>query len=292
MNLIRYAENLSVFVAVARARSFSAVARQSGVAPSSVVRQIDTLEAELGTPLFLRSTRGLLLTDAGETLLPRAADILAALVDTRAEIAALGDEPQGLLRIACLPTFGRRHILPWLPALLAEHPRLQVEFDFTERLTDPVQERMDAVVRIGELQDSSLYATRIGTQRRGVYASPAYLTRRGCPAGLDQLAGHDVLDKCHSGAGWPAPPAHEGRVVLRCDDYEALRQAALGGLGLALLPSWVVSDALACGTLVKVFDDPFRTEEAIHVLRALPRASAKVGVFTEHLRAAMQLISA
>jgi DNA-binding transcriptional LysR family regulator len=290
MNLIRYAENLSLFVAVARRRSFSAVARSNGMAPSSVVRQIDVLESELGARLFLRSTRGLALTEAGETLLSRAAEILAALVDTRAEIAALGNEPQGVLRVSCLPTFGRHHILPLIPDLVRDYPKLAIELDFTERLTDPAQERMDAAIRIGRLRDSSLYATRIGTQRWVACASPDYLARRGRPAGPSELGDHPLLDKRHDAACWRLLPEHEGRVVLRCDDYEALLQAAIGGIGLAMLPSWVVSDAVGAGQLTVVFDGPADARDDIHLLRALPRPPAKVEVFTERLRVALSRV--
>jgi DNA-binding transcriptional LysR family regulator len=289
MNLIRYAENLSLFVAVARARSFSAVARSNGMAPSSIVRQIDVLEEELGAALFLRSTRGLALTDAGETLFNRAGEILAALVDARAEIAALGSEPQGLLRIGCLPTFGRHHVLPLIPGLLRDYPRLQIELDFSERPGDPVQERLDAVIRIGKLKDSSLYATRIGAQRWVACASPAYLERHGRPRSAAELAGHHLVDKRRDAASWRMLPRHEGHVVLRCDDYEALREAAEAGIGLALLPSWVVSDAVKAGRLSVVFERPGEiADEEIHLLRALSHASAKVQVFTERLRTALE----
>jgi DNA-binding transcriptional LysR family regulator len=287
MNMFRYAENLSLFVAVAGRRSFSAVARANGAAPSSVARQIDTLEEELGTRLFLRSTRGLELTDAGEMLLARANQILSALVDIRAEIAAIGDEPEGVLRVACLPTFGRRHLLPLLPGLLGDYPKLEVEFDFTERPMDPVQERMDLVIRIGRLKDSSLYATRIGTQRWVACASPGYLANRGRPDNPAQLDGHLLLDKRRDAGCWRMLPQHTGRVVLRCDDYEALLQATITGLGLAFLPFWVVSHAVRSGQLTIVFGGPDSLEDEIHALRALPRASAKVQVLTQRLQAAL-----
>ncbi|WP_162558088.1 LysR family transcriptional regulator, partial [Pseudomonas aeruginosa] len=175
MQPIPYAEHLPVFVAVARAGSFSAVAARQGVAPSSVVRQIDALEVALDVRLFVRSTRGLALTDAGELLLARAPILLDELVDLRAEVAALGDEPRGVLRVACLPTFGRHHVLPLLPGLLTRYPALRIELEFTERLADPVRERLDAVIRVGPLKDSRLYAQRLGTQRWSICASRGYL---------------------------------------------------------------------------------------------------------------------
>ena len=129
--------------------------------PSSLVRHIDALESALGAALFVRSTRGLLLTDAGELLLTRAAALMTDITGLRAELSALNETPQGTLRISCLPTFGKtccRCCRRWRNAT-----QLSVDLDLTERLTDPTQERLDAAIRIGEQKDSALYASRIAT---------------------------------------------------------------------------------------------------------------------------------
>ena len=140
--------------------------------PSSLVRHIDALESALGAALFVRSTRGLLLTDAGELLLTRAAALMTDITGLRAELSALNETPQGTLRISCLPTFGKTYVLPLLPTLAERYPQLSVDLDLTERLTDPTQERLDAAIRIGEQKDSALYASRIATQRWVMCASP------------------------------------------------------------------------------------------------------------------------
>lgn len=291
MNSIPYAEHLPVFIAVARAGSFSAVAARQGVAPSSVVRQIDALEAALEVRLFARSTRGLALTDAGELLLARVPVLLDELVDLRAEVVALGDEPRGVLRVACLPTFGRHHVLPLLPDLLDRHPALRVELEFTERLADPVRERLDAVIRIGPLKDSRLYAQRLGTQRWSICASKAYLERHGHPTTLGELAGHRLLDKRHDpdGVSWRGLrvggliPDSAADNALACDDFDAQLLAAVAGLGLAYLPTWVTDEATSSGELATVFTDPAQREDDIHLLRALPRSPAKLAVFSQAL---------
>ncbi|MTJ82941.1 MAG: LysR family transcriptional regulator [Telmatospirillum sp.] len=285
MSLVRYAQSLDLFVAVARARSFSAVARRRGAAPSSVVRRVDALEAELGAPLFLRSTRGLTLTDAGQAMLERASRILDDLVDTRAEIAALAGLPQGTLRVSCLPTFGRRHILPWLPGFLTRHDRLAVEMEFTERLGHPSEDRKDAVIRIGDLPDSGLFATRVGTQRWLACASPAYVAAHGAPEDPAGLSGHRLVDKTRGMIGCWRPLLGDGvAAVLRCDDFEALLQAAEAGIGIAFLPDWVAEESLARGRLRILFHDPAGRADPIHVLRALARASVPVRLFTDALR--------
>jgi DNA-binding transcriptional LysR family regulator len=282
MSLLHHAADLDLFVAVARAGSFSAVARQGQVAPSSVVRRINGLEAAVGHPLFLRSTRGLVLTGAGETLLARAVAILADLADAHAEIAAQAERPEGVLRISCLPTFGRRHLLPWLPAFLDAYPGLSVELDITERLTVPAQRRLDAAIRVGEPADGALYATRIAAQRWLAVASPAYLNARGRPRDADDLAGHRLLDKVVG--GWDRVVDGRAGVVLRCDDFEVLAQAAVAGMGLAFLPDWVVAEDLAAGRLTVVFADPLGRCDGIFVLRTLARPPAKLRLFIDRLR--------
>ncbi len=156
-----FAEYLATFVDVVRAGSFSGAARRRAVTPSAVVRQIDALEEDLGVALLIRSTRALTLTDAGQRLHERALRHLDELADTHAEVAAFDGSVSGTLRIACFPTFGKRYVLPVVAALQAEHPALHVELDLTERLADPVAERLDAVIRMGALADSTLIATRL-----------------------------------------------------------------------------------------------------------------------------------
>ncbi|MGQ6305549.1 LysR family transcriptional regulator [Serratia sp. IR-2025] len=197
MNDARYVEHLPIFLDVARLGSFSAAARRLGMVPSSLVRHIDALESALGAALFVRSTRGLLLTDAGELLLTRAAALMTDITGLRAELSALNETPQGTLRISCLPTFGKTYVLPLLPTLAERYPQLSVDLDLTERLTDPTQERLDAAIRIGEQKDSALYASRIATQRWVMCASPAYVARYGLPADLEALPQHRLIARYH-----------------------------------------------------------------------------------------------
>lgn len=292
MASISYAEHLPIFIAVARAGSFSAVASRHGVAPSSVMRAIDALEAALNTRLFARSTRGLALTDAGELLLERGISLFDELVDLQAEIAALSDAPSGVLRVACLPTFGRHHVLPLLPGLFEQYPALRVELALSERLADPVRERLDGVIRIGPLSDSGLYAQRLGTQRWSICASPAYLNRCGCPASLADLTRHQLIDKRHDPAGqcWRRlvtaglMPDITDNQVFACDDFEAQLLAAFSGMGLVYLPTWVTEQAVSCGQLVTVLPDPAQREDYIYLLRALSRPPAKLAVFFQALQ--------
>ncbi|MDE1149148.1 MAG: LysR family transcriptional regulator [Azospirillaceae bacterium] len=289
----KFAEHLAVFVEVVRLGSFSAAARRRSVTPSSVVRQVDGLEDDLGVRLLVRSTRALSLTDAGQRLFERAQRLLDDLADTHAEVSAMDGAVAGLLRIACFPTFGKRYVIPVLEGLMAAHPRLTVELDLTERLADPVLDRLDAVIRIGDLADSTLIATRLADQRRLLVASPGYLDRHGVPESVEDLHDHRLLDKLHGAdlLGWADvlghPPAI-GADVFKCDDFEALRLAALAGLGIALLPSWVAGPDVRVGQLTRLLPmgELWNTRVAgIHLLRALPQPSAKLKAFIDALKA-------
>ncbi|MBB3564420.1 DNA-binding transcriptional LysR family regulator [Rhizobium sp. BK512] len=290
----RFAEHLAVYVDVVRTGSFSAASRRRAVTPSAVVRQIDALEQDLGVALLVRSTRALSLTDAGRHLFERAQRLLDDLADTYAEVAAFDGAVSGMLRIACFPTFGKRYVIPVLASLAREYPSLHVELDLTERLADPVAERLDLVVRMGELQDSTLIATRLAPHDHIIVASPAYLEHYGVPESADALRQHRVLDKLHGNdlLGWsnilgvPTGEACE-RVVFRSDDFEALNGAAIAGMGVAFLPSWVSGPSVQTGDLVRLslLGEAWNERPSgIYLLRALQVPSAKIKAFTEALK--------
>jgi len=289
----RFAEYLGIFADVARESSFSGAARRRGITPSSVARQIDALEAHLDTALFLRSTRVLTLTEPGQALLIRARRILDELDDAQQEIASMKGEVRGLLRIACFPTFGRRHVIPVIARLAEQHPALQVELDLTERLADPVADRLDAVIRIGELADSTLIGTRIARQTRVLCASPAYLQRsRAALGATDDLRAHRLIDKLHGNdlLRWSdllGEPLGPGQAVFRCDDFEAMLLAVEAGMGIALLPDWVAGPAIQQGRLLHVLPQlsaqPCMQTE-IHVLRALAQPAVKLRTFIDALK--------
>lgn len=293
MNDARYAEHLPIFLEVAQLGSFSAAARKLGMVPSSLVRHIDTLESTLGVTLFVRSTRGLLLTEAGQTLRARASMLIAEIIDIRAELAAQNETPQGVLRISCLPTFGKTYLLPLLPELAQRYPQLLVELDLTERQTDPKQELLDAAIRIGELKDSSLYANRIATQRWMMCASPAYIASHGMPDSLLDLPRHRLIARYHKQqpACWAQILSdllmNQCHMALRCDDFTAQRQAALLGLGITFLPNWVVGSDIQAGRLTELLADPRGEEQGIYLVRPVARISAKLNAFIHLLNESM-----
>jgi DNA-binding transcriptional LysR family regulator len=295
---------LQCFVAVVETGSLSRAAAQLKIAISSVSRKLDALEAELGSKLLLRSSRQVLLTDAGERFLPRARNILAELADGKAAVQELDSEPRGLLTVTAPAAFGRLHVAPAIAVFLQLHPMLEVELHVSDDIVDLSAQRVDVAVRAGVLPPSDLVATRLAGMNRVVAASPAYLERHGWPASPEELLNHQCLTLTGSPTprGWwlfggvngNQPLAVKGK--LRCDDTGSLLQAAIGGAGVAHLPNWLVSDAVVAGQLLPVFPmDPVPrpatpprrdpADAAIHAVFMPGRSNqAKAQLLIRHLR--------
>ena len=289
---------LDSFLAVASAGSFSQVAKARGVAVSSVTRRIDWLEAEIGTRLLHRSSRRVMLTDAGERFLPRARNILAELAEARESLSELHADPRGLMTVTAPATFGRMIVAPAVAGFLARYPLMEVELQVSDDYVDLAEKRVDVAVRIAALADSELLATRLAPMRLVVCASPAYLARRGTPARPEDLLAHDCIDVatgsppvqtwCFDGVNRHRALAVRGR--LRTDDKDCMRDAALAGAGIVHIASWLVSEDVAAGRLVPLLQDfgppPARApERAIHAVRMPGRShAAKLRLFIDHLR--------
>ncbi|HHX4056626.1 MAG: LysR family transcriptional regulator [Burkholderia contaminans] len=277
--------HLALFVDVVDQQSFSAAARRLGVAASSVTRRIDRLETQFGIRLLHRTTHALRPTEAGQLLYGRATRMLAELRGLQEDLHSQHDEPSGLLRVDCPAPFGRRHLMAALAAFMQRHPALQVDLVLTDSMVDLQGARLgsdvDLAVRIGPLEDTRFVATVLAPQRRVLCASAAYLARRGEPESPDALAGHD----CLAWHGAPPPGAWrfgERRHVpaqprFRSNHSEALLEAAIDGLGLAHLPTWLAGDALRDGRLRAVLPQFAAAPEpaTIHVLRQQARGTAR-----------------
>ncbi|OXJ05762.1 MULTISPECIES: LysR family transcriptional regulator [Burkholderia] len=277
--------HLALFVDVVDQQSFSAAARRLGVAASSVTRRIDRLETQLGIRLLHRTTHALRPTEAGQLLYERATRMLAELRGLQEDLHSQHDEPSGLLRVDCPAPFGRRHLMAALAAFMQRHPALQVDLVLTDSMVDLQGARLgsdvDLAMRIGPLEDTRFVATVLAPQRRVLCASAAYLARRGEPESPDALAGHD----CLAWHGAPPPGAWrfgERRHVpaqprFRSNHSEALLEAAIDGLGLAHLPTWLAGDALRDGRLRAVLPQFAAAPEpaTIHVLRQQARGTAR-----------------
>lgn len=290
---------MKVFMAVAEAASLSQVARDRNMAVSSVSRKIDALEHELGVKLLHRSSRHVMLTDAGEQFMPRARAIVSELSDARQAIAALSADPHGLLTIAAPASFGRRHVGPAVASFLARYPLIEVVLHLSDQWLDLKTQRVDLAVRIGALPDSELVATRLAPIERIACASPAYLARHGRPASPQDLLRHNCLTVASMAlpTGWWCFPNVNGGAALtvtgklRTDDTETLLSAAVAGVGVVHLASWLVSEQIVANGLVPLFarekNSHASDATSIHAVRMPGRShAAKAQLFIAHLREA------
>jgi DNA-binding transcriptional LysR family regulator len=271
-------DDLRAFVAVVDAGGFSRAAARLGLAKSIVSRRVARLEASLGgARLLARTTRGVSPTEAGAAFHARCVRVLAELDEARNEVAGREGGLVGTLRIAAPLSFGIAHLAPALARFAAAHPRLAMDVAHSDRLVDLVGERFDAAVRIGTLVDSSLVARRLAPLRLVAVASPAYLARRGAPERPEDLAGHDCLVYSAGAEGGGVWRFHVdgGRGVVgvrphgrfRSDNGEALVAAALEGLGVAVLPTFLAGGALRSGALVPLLASFPMPEQGLHVVR-------------------------
>lgn len=284
---------LTAFAAVIETGSFAAAARRLGRSPSRLSRQIADLEAGLGVRLLHRTTRALTLTEAGQAYHEPIARILAELATADQSVGSLQAAPRGRLRVAAPMSFGIGHLAPLLPAFLEAYPEIELDLALNDRFVDLIDEGFDLAVRIGRLADSSLIVRRLAPLRRVLCASPAYLAAHGIPATPDDLAAQDCLGYSnmapneewsfiHPEDGRPWPVRIKPR--LRVNNGDALRLAALGGIGFGLLPTFIVGPDLAAGTLVPLLAPYLRQDGAIQAVYPPARhLSPKVRVFVDFL---------
>ena len=288
------AGELEVFVRVVQAGSFSAAARGLDLTPSAVSKQIARLEDRLGARLLNRTTRRLNATEVGSAFYERCARILADMAEAEQAVIDLHGAPRGLLRISLPLSFGRLHIVPLIPDFLAKYPEVRIDLSFNDRMVDLIEEGMDLAVRVGELSDSSLIARRLAPNRRVVCAVPAYIERAGRPERPADLKDHNCLVYTYRALrhDWRfrGPDGQEETVRvsgnLESNEAEALRASVLGGVGLGLLPLWLIGQDLASGRLLEVLLDYHAPDSAIYAVYPPGRhLSPKVRVFVDLLAA-------
>ncbi len=285
--------NLQLFVRIIDEGSFSAAARFLGVTPSSVSRQVSQLEHELGTRLFHRTTRKQSLTEAGEIYLQHARRIVVDVEEAHLAVSRLADTPSGSLRVTVEADFAAAFIAPILPDFMKRYPDVHIRLSMSANKADLVDSGLDLAVRIGHLDDSSLIARKIATSRSLVCANPAYLAKYGTPTHPDQLQLHKCLSFVTSPGKnlWRFSDEHGAIEVpisgpLNAGSLAFLKQAALDGLGIIMVPSWMVQSELEHGQLVPLLEDfPLMPSSTpIHAVFAHNRHLApKVRVFVDFL---------
>ena len=286
-----------VFMAVVDAGSFVAGGQAVGITRSAAGKAVARLEDRLGARLLNRTTRTLSLTDEGRVFYDRGLAILEAINDAEASVAGRSGKPRGLLRLTVPDAYGRLVILPLIAEYLSAWPDLQIEVSFTDRRSDIVEEGFDLAIRIGEApQDTRLVSRVIARYGWALVASPAYIAERGEPVSIDAIGDHDRLVFSSRGRrqGWRLRGddgtwiTAQGRSRLRLDSGEALREAAVAGLGLAFLPHFVVAADLDKGRLRHLlpgFDGGHAIITAIYPSRRLlePRVRRFIDLLVQRL---------
>ncbi len=289
-------DSLKVFVAVADENGFAPAARRLQLSAPAVTRAIAALEQRLGAQLLQRSTRSVRLTDVGERFLGDCRRVLADLAEAEASAGGAHAAPQGALAITASALFGRLHVAPIALDFLALNPQVTIRGVFVDRIVHLMDEGFDVAVRIAHLPDSGLTALRVGSMRRVVVASPAYLAERGVPQRPAELTAHDAIGFSQA-SGLSAPwtfggsqPAVQPRIRLDTNAGDVAIDAAVRGHGLARAMRYQVEADVRAGRLQIVLAEFEPEPFPVHLVHtAGRRVPAKLRAFidfaAERLRA-------
>lgn len=287
--------DVALFVRVVEAGSFAEVARRSGMPSNTASRRIQQLEEQLGLRLLHRSTRKLTLTDAGEALYARSAEQIEAVSEAAQELAEGSQVPSGKVRVAAPADFFYWFEPSWVQEFLLEHPKVRLDFALSDRRADLVAEGIDVAIRAGEIHEPTLIARRVGSNRACLAASPAYLTARGTPRSLDDLATHDclVLQSNAGRAVWhldgpDGPTDVEVRGRFQANSAFALLKASVAGMGIVLLPEVATRQHMHSGQLVQVLPEyGINGLELFLVYQSRKQLPRAVSVFIDFIMARM-----
>ena len=284
---------LQTFLDVAKTESLSAVARDEGVTPAMIGRRIDQLEEQLNVKLFKRSTRKITPTPEGMAFFEDVRNILNELRAAEESLTAGARSATGRLIVSAPTAFGRKHIAPHLPAFVELHKNLNVTLHLSERIVDLKNERVDLAIRIADLKNADLIATKLARNHRVVVGAVGYFKRYGKPVTLADLAKHNCLVTATEDGladSWSFRDGTKNISVkvsgdMHCNDGEVLTRWAISGEGLAWRSAWEVSEEVKRGRLVTVLDEDAFPGNNIYAVyperRLLP---AKVKFFIEFLR--------
>jgi DNA-binding transcriptional LysR family regulator len=293
--------HVAVFARVVELESFTAAAKQLGLPKSSVSRTVTRLEDELGVRLLQRTTRQLHLTEAGQAYFERARVALAGLEEAAAAATNLSAEPRGTVRMSAPASIGILNLGELVARFVRQYPLVHVEISLSSRFVDLVAEGFDLALRAGNMADSSLVARKIGVDTLGLFASPAYVRRRGRPKTVADLARHDcVLFKgTHGKSEWRLTgPRGEEHVTVRgplnADEMGFVQEAVAAGVGIAVLPVIGARLAAARGVLpmpVRLLPEYTAFGSGLHLVSPSTRfPSASVVAFREFLLAELSAL--
>lgn len=284
---------MRIFISVIDSGSLSAAANRMGFSLPTVSRLLGGLERELGVRLVARNTHGLSLTDGGRLYYQRCSRILDDLGEADAAVQSHSKVPTGELRVTAPVTFGRHHVAPYLAEFLEHHSRVSFYLLLTDHCEQLSEQRLDLAVRVAALHDPNLTAARLGYVQRTVVGAPDYFKKHPAPTHPRELSEHNCLHFTHylradewtfQEGGQPISVRVRGR--MRANNQEALVDAVLAGAGLAVLPMWLVRQAVEDGRLKRVLAEFERPRTPVHaVLPNRGPAPSKVRTFIEFLSA-------
>jgi DNA-binding transcriptional LysR family regulator len=264
-------EAWAIFASVVEHRSFSSAARALGLSKATVSKAVSRLEAQLGASLFHRTSRTLSLTETGRALAPRAQRILTEAICAEEEASDAASAPKGLVKLAAPMTFGLQEVAPAVADFLARNPGIEIDLCLDDKRIDLVEQGIDVALRIAQLPDSSLRARRLCGIDTHVVAAPAYLERHGRPSHPAQLAEHRCIVYANSEI-WRFTGADGEEVALRpsgplrASSGEAMLPALRAGLGIAMLPDFIIGPDLAEGLVEEVLTDWRGPPIALHLV--------------------------
>jgi len=297
----RSLNEIVIFMAVADAESFARGGRTMGLTGSAASKAVARLEARLGVRLLHRNSRAVSLTSEGERFRESGRAILEAMDEAEASIAVPDGKPRGLLRLSVPDAFGRRVIMPLVSEYLERWPDVRIDIDFSDRPVDLVEEGFDLAIRIGgESAPDGIVSRVVAEYPVWICAAPSYLERRGHPPHVEALSGHDCIlfrSRTRTQEWFDHPGGeHADKVLahgrLRMNSAEAIRMAALSGLGIALLPAFLVDDDLSAGHLVRLF--PELGVQTVRILCLYPSrrlVDPRVRTFIDNVSAALTRVT-
>ncbi|MEM8579821.1 MAG: LysR family transcriptional regulator [Pseudomonadota bacterium] len=254
---------MEAFATVVDQGGFTDAAKKMGISKSAVSKHVSSLEARLGARLLNRTTRRVSPTEIGLAYYDRARRVLNDAGEADALVSAMQSEPSGLLRISVATDFGVNHLSPILSRFLHQFPEIQINMVLNNRYVELISEGFDLAVRVGDLEDSTLRARKLTDTTKRMIAAPNYLQRYGTPRRIDDLSDHKLLHYSNQASGnvWKVTaPSGEKRQVrtagwLTVNDGQSLLNAAMSGLGIAYLPSFLYANALDDGKVVEVLPE-------------------------------------
>jgi DNA-binding transcriptional LysR family regulator len=293
MTIMDKLQSMRAFTEVVNCGSFAAAARKMGLSRSAVNKMVLNLEGSLGVQLLHRSTRRVTITETGKGFYERCLNILADIEEAELAVSSLNEEPRGKFKINAPMSFGKLYLTEAIADFMLQYPQLQVQLTLEDRFVDPIQEGYDLVIRIAQsVENSSLIVHKLTTIKQVLCASPTYLAKFGTPKNPQDLIHHHCLHYGYlaSGNQWKLKDQNQEYLInikeIFCSNNgEVLAQAALKGLGIALLPTFIISPYLKAQTLQVILPEYETLELDLSIIYPFNRhLSTKVKLFTQFLK--------